>query len=278
MKLLKSLPPNRPFEQIKNHYLVEKAIAERLKNASREERKLIYATMNDEVFRQVPDHPRLSQRNDERQTRIANKSKLALVREFLNPSRIFVEFGPGDCRFALEVVNQVKTVYAIDISDQRGESNAIPENFTLIIYDGYQLDEIQGSSIDLVFSDQFLEHLHPEDTRLHFELAYHILKPGGKYIFRTPHAFTGPHDVSQYFSNDPQGFHLKEWTYIEFKQLFKELNFSQFYAIWQAKGIRLRLPYFYVQACEHMLNLFPRRYKRALARYLVPSICIVAIK
>jgi hypothetical protein len=278
MKQLKPLPPNRTFEQVLNHYLVEKAIAERLKNASREERKRLYATMYDELFRQVPDHPRLTRRTDERLTRIANQEKMALVREFLEPSSIFVEFAPGDCRFSLEVARYVKTVYAIDISDQRGHSQATPDNFTLIIYDGYQLDQIPGNSVDLVFSDQFLEHLYPEDTRIHLGLAHYLLKPGGKYIFRTPHAFTGPHDVSQYFSHAPQGFHLKEWTYGEFKHMLQGLSFSHLYGIRQVRGIPLRLPYLYFQACEQMLTWLPRRYKRALARYFVPSICIRATK
>ena len=47
MKLLKPLPPNRSYDQIMNHYLVEKSIADRLKNSTREERKLILAMMCD---------------------------------------------------------------------------------------------------------------------------------------------------------------------------------------------------------------------------------------
>ncbi len=278
MKLLKSLPPNRTLEQIENHYFVEKAIADRLKKSNRDERKLIFATMYDELFKQVPDHPRLTQRNSEWQTQIAMKSKMALIREFLNPSIVFVEFAPGDCKFALQVANQVKMVYAIDISDQRDEIDLIPRNFSLIVYDGYQLDEIDENSIDLVFSDQFIEHLHPEDTQVHFELVYKILKPGGKYIFRTDHAFTGPHDISQYFSNEPQGFHLKEWNFYEFNLLLDKLHFSKFSVIWKAKSIRLKLSYTNVQFCEKFLNLLPRRSKRFLTKYLLPSIVIVAIK
>jgi SAM-dependent methyltransferase len=278
MDLLKPLPPGRTFEQIQNHYLVEKAIAERLKNANREERKIIYATMYDELFTKVPDHPRLTRRENEQLTQIANKEKLSLVRKFLTPSTIFIEFAPGDCKFALEVANFAKTVYAIDISDQRSQGNVIPINFTLIIYDGYQLKGVNGSSVDLVFSDQFIEHLHPEDTRLHFALVYHILKPGGKYVFRTPHAFSGPYDISKYFSNVPQGFHLKEWTYIEIEQLLKELNFTNYYSIWQVKDIKLKLPFFYIKTCEHLLNKLPWRYKHVLSRYFIPSICVVAVK
>ncbi len=278
MKLLKPLPKNRTFDQVMNHYLVEKDIAERLKKADREGRRRICATMYDELFLRVPDHPRLTRRTDERLTQIANQGKLSIVRRFLKPSSVFIEFASGDCRFAMEAARYAKTVYAIDISDQRSPNQAVPDNFTLIIYDGYQVDPILDGSVDLIFSDQFLEHLHPEDTRLHLELAYRLLKPGGQYVFRTPHAFVGPHDVSQYFSHDPQGFHLKEWTYSEFKQVLQELRFSQSYGIWQAKGVSLQMPYLYFQGCEQMLALLPHNYKRTLSRYFVPSICIVAVK
>lgn len=278
MELLEPLPPNRSLEQIKNHYLVEKAIAEKLKRANREERKLIYATMYDELFSQVPDHPRLTRRNDEQRTQRANESKLALVREYLNPSGVFVEFAPGDCKFVLKITSLVETVYAVDISDQRGPDHEVPENFSLIIYDGYQLDEIKRETVDTVFSDQFIEHLHPDDVRLHFELIHRILKPGGKYIFRTPHAFTGPHDISKFFSNEPQGFHLKEWTYGELNHLLKELKFSHVAAIRRIRGSRFKVPYFYLQICEFLLTRLSHQYKHALAQRLVPSIGVVATK
>lgn len=278
MKLRKPLPPNRSLEQVKNHYLVEKAIAERLKGASREERKIIYATMYDELFRQVPDHPRLTRRADEKRTRRTNETKLALVGEFLSPGGVFVEFAPGDCAFALEVAKFVKTVYAVDISDQRDDRSGPPADFTLILYDGYNLEGIADGSVDVIFSDQLIEHLHPEDTRLHFQLAYRLLKPGGKYVFRTPHALTGPHDVSRYFSDAPQGFHLKEWTFLECGRLLREVNFSQLYAFRLAGGGKRRLPFLYFVGCEKTLELLPRPYRHALARHLVPSVCIAAIK
>jgi SAM-dependent methyltransferase len=278
MKLLKSLPNNRTLEQIENHYLVEKSIAARLRKASKEERKQIFATMYDELFEKVPDHPRLTQRNSKEQTRIACKSKMTLIREFLNPSTIFVEIAPGDCKFAMEVAALVKNAYGVDISDQRDKNDPVPENFSLIVYDGYRLDEIQKNTVDLVFSDQFIEHLHPDDIQAHFELVYQMLKPGGKYVFRTDHSFTGPHDISQYFSYIPEGFHLKEWSFIEFYGVLNKINFTKYYIIWKAKSIKLKLPYIYARICENMLDLIPRLAKRFLARFLLPSIIIVAIK
>ena len=278
MKLKRALPPNRSFDQIRNHYLVEKSIAERLKESSREERKIIHATMYDELFSKVPDHPRLAQRLSEQLTAKAIKDKLSLLSRFLDKSDIFVEFAPGDCRFAAEVVKHVKYGYGIDISDQRNPADKFPENFKLVVFDGYKLDEIESNTIDVVFSDQLIEHLHPEDTKLHFILINRILKNGGRYVFRTPHSLTGPHDVSGYFSDEPECFHLKEWTYIELKTMLMDLKYSKFCTRWHAKGIDFRMPYNYFAKCEQILGQFPKRYTRATAKYLIPSLYGVAIK
>ena len=278
MKPIRPLPSNRTLEQLQNHYFVERGIADRLRNADREERKHIYATMYDELFAKVPDHPRLTLRASEHGVKKANKSKMMLVGEFLKPSTTFVEFAPGDCRFAMEVAKHVKKVYAIDISDQRGDVQISPKNLELIIYDGYQLDGIPGNSADVVFSDQFLEHLHPEDTRLHLEVVHRLLKPGGKYVFRTPHAFNGPHDISRYFSKSPEGFHMKEWTYNEFKPVLKSLNYSRLFGIWKVRGLRTKMPYRYFQVAEYLIGWLPSGLKRALSKVFVPSICIVAVK
>lgn len=277
MKLKRPLPSNRSLEQIRNHYLVEKAIAERLKQADREERKLIYSTMYNDLFSQVPDHPRLVRREDDRLTLRANKSKLALVRNFLDKSTVFAEFAPGDCRFAIDVAKYVKFVYGIDISDQRSNTNVTPDNFKLIVYDGYNLEEIEDNSIDIVFSAQLIEHFHPEDTKSHFELVHRILKEGGKYVFETPHSLSGPHDISLYFSDEPEGFHLKEWTYIEIKRMLKELKYSKLDSHWYVKG-KLKMPYIYFEIGERMLGLFPKRHIRGIAKYLMPRIICVAHK
>jgi SAM-dependent methyltransferase len=278
MKLLKPLPPNRSYDQIKNHYLLEKSIAKRLKNSTREERTLILSTMYDEIFSKVPDHPRLTKRRSEELTSRANKNKLSLVNKFLNPLALFVEFGPGDCRFVFEVAKKVKFSYAVDIYDQRNPTDNVPENFNLIIYDGYNLEDIETNSIDLVFSDQLIEHIHEEDTKLHFELVHRILKKGGKYVFRTPHKFTGPHDISKFFSYEPEGFHLKEWTYTEINKLLMDLEYSRFHTYWNARGLNVRLPNTYFNILELALGIFPKRYIRSVTRYLIPVLCGVAVK
>jgi SAM-dependent methyltransferase len=278
MKLKRPLPPNRSLDQIRNHYLVEKSIAQKLREGSREERKLLYARMYDDLFRQVPDHPRLTRREDEQQTLAANKLKLSLVRGFLDKSKVFIEFGSGDCRFAVDVASYAKFVFGVDISDQRSESLYVPSNFKLVLYNGYDLEEIEKNSIDIVFSFQLIEHFHPEDTKLHFKLVHGILKHGGKYIFCTPHVLTGPHDISMFFSDEPEGFHLREWSYIGIKQMLRELNYSQIHAYRNSRGVNFIMPYVLVAMCEKLLSLFPKRYIRGVAKKLMPSVFVVATK
>jgi hypothetical protein len=249
MELKQPLPANRSLEQLKNHYLVEKAIAERLKLANREERKQICATMYDELFSKVPDHPLLTRREGAELTRRANESKSALVRRRLEKSMTFVEFAPGDCQFAFELCKHVDHVYGVDISDQSGRVKSAPENFTLIIYGGY-----------------------------HLEMVYSLLKSGGFYVFRTPQYHSGPHDVSRSFSNEPECFHLKEWTYSELMVLLKEVGYGKLRAYWTAKDFSIRLPYAYFSLCDALLRRFPKRRLRRLAKLLMPCICIVAVK
>lgn len=278
MKVLKPAPANRTLEQLYNHYLVEKTIAEKLKKSTREERKSIYNTMYDELFDKVPDHPRLKRRQSRQLTLKANQSKYNVIKKFLNKSSKFLEFAPGDCRFAFKVAERVEFAYGVDISDQCNIADCIPDNFNLVIYDGYNLDQIETDSIDVVFSDQLIEHLHPEDTKFHFELVFRVLKTGGKYIFRTPHLFSGPHDISQFFSYEPECFHLKEWTFIEIKKLIMELGYSKFQARWSTNRICLRMPYIHFALCELILSRFPKKHMRSATRYLIPSLCGIAVK
>jgi SAM-dependent methyltransferase len=278
MKLREPLPPDRSYDQIKNHYLVEKSIADRLKKSNREERKSIFNSMYDELFSKVPDHPRLLRSYSEERSNAAIVDKFSVVKRYLNKSCAFAEFAPGDCRFSFEVAKHTKSVLGIDISDQRNPEDEIPKNFGLVIYDGYNLDEIESSSIDILFSDQLIEHFHPEDTRLHFELVQRILKKGGRYIFRTPHFLTGPHDISRFFSDTPKGFHLKEWTYIEIKNLLKELKYTSFNPRYKNTKIDVSLPYFYFRISEKFLNSFPKRNITKLARYFIPTLYGVAVK
>ena len=278
MQLRKPLPPNRTVEQITNHYQVEKVLASKLKAAdTKEDRKKIYASMYDELFSLVPDHPRLTKRADFKESAKKVKHKMALLRRFLNSDDTFVEFAPGDGRLLKCAAAYCKHALGVDISDQRDKAEAFPANTDLIVYDGYDLSEIEDDSVDVVFSDQLIEHLHTDDVDLHFSNIKTMLKLGGKYIFRTPHAYSGPHDISQYFSANPECFHLKEWTFIDADNLLVDGNFSSIKYYWSAKSLHFRLPRIYFTLVEAFFSNFKSHKMRKIAQYFLPSVtCILA--
>jgi SAM-dependent methyltransferase len=268
-KLRRPLPSGRSYEQICNHYLVEKEIAGRLKAADRAGRSRIYSGMYDELFARVPDHPRLTGASDPEAREARNRKAYALVERVVGPEADFVEFAPGDCTFAYLVCGKARTVIGIDISDQSVKTNPIPANFRLQVYDGYALT-LPDASADVVFSDQFIEHLHPDDVDRHFRLVWRLLKPGGSYIFRTPHAFHGPFDISEYFSDVAEGFHLKEWTYAELRRRLRAAGFSSWRGGLKRKGRYHELPIGLFADYERMIRWLPYRARRIAARVLLP--------
>lgn len=274
----KRLPRDRTLEQVWNHFQVEKDLAERLRNSDRAHRKRVYDTMYDELFSQVSDHPRLTRPNDATRTEKTCSEKYRLIGHLLRPEMAIAEIAPGDCVFLQRIAHRVRLAYGVDISDQRPPSAETPPNMHLIVYDGYDTREIPDGTVDLVFSDQLIEHLHPEDTADHFSFVRRLLRPGGRYVFRTPHALTGPHDVSAYFSDVPLGFHLKEWTYGELDELLRDLGWRIERRYWAVAGHRASLPNLYFRTLEPTLGRLNKRLGRPLSRLLVPTIEVEAVR
>jgi SAM-dependent methyltransferase len=279
MRLRRKPPRGRTKESLLNHYITEKQIAKRLRNsAGRDERRQILSTMYEELFRAVPDHPRLTRRINPVLTQQANESKLCILRPVLSKSTVFAEFGAGDCLFAAEAARHVNLVYAIDISDQRGPHFRTPINFRLVTYNGYEPPELEPSSVDVCFSDELIEHLHPEDIQIHLTHVRTILKPGGVYIFRTPHAQAGPDDISRFFSTVAEGFHLKEWTYAELLPVLRRSGLIPYRMCWQARKLLFSLPIAYFLCAERAIQLLPVNVRALPATLLVPSICCATRK
>jgi hypothetical protein len=266
----------RSTDSLRHHFEVEREIARRLMAADREGRREIYRTMYDELFERVPDHPRLTRRSDPARTEAANREKMAWLAPFLRDGMVVGEFAPGDCMFARSLAPRVERIIGIDISDQRGPVD-FPDNFELMVYDGYELP-LSDDLLDLMFSDQLLEHLHPEDTKHHLELVRSKLRPGGCYLIRTPHALTGPHDISKHFSEYPEGFHLKEWTYTELIRLLKQVGFRRVRTYISIRSRARRLPKLYFNAVEFLLKPLPRGLQRSLGHVLLKQVLLTATK
>lgn len=215
----------RTLDQLWNHYQVEKRLGDQIRTSRRDERATLFAQLYDELFRQVPDHPRLHRRESEEECRRCVDARLGILDGLLRSETVFMEIAPGDCRLACAVAEKVKTVFAVDISDQRAQGLSCPPNFQMKVFDGFTLD-LPAASVDVAFSYQFLEHLHPDDVAPHMDLVARALKPGGVYVLDTPHSYSGPHDISRYFSYTPQGFHMHEWTYRELCELGRQHGFD----------------------------------------------------
>lgn len=191
-------------EQLRHHYLVEKELADRLRRASKEERRKLYPRLYDELFERVPFHRMMQRKHDESVARRDLGRNLRLLAGYVDRDATFLEIGPGDCRFSLEMAPRVKKVYAVDVSARIAGRETTPENFELIISDGSSVPVPPGS-VDLAFSNQLMEHLHPDDAADQLRNLSRALKKGGRYVCITPHRFSGPHDVSKHFDEVATG-------------------------------------------------------------------------
>lgn len=256
---------SRAEARLRVHYLVERELADRLRAAgSFEERQAIFATMYDELFARVPDHPRLASRRADSEYREQGVAwNLAQLRPYLRPGCTFLEVGAGDCVLATRVAQEANRVYAVDISPS-AQQGSLPGNVIFVRTDGREID-VPPDSIDVAFSDQLMEHLHPDDAAAQLANIHRALKPGGVYVCVTPNKVYGPSDISAFFDDEARGFHLKEYTLGEIREIFAEAGFPKVHVYVGARGFFVRCPSFFVRTLEQALGALPAALRRKVA-------------
>jgi SAM-dependent methyltransferase len=275
-------PLVRDEQALRRHYEVERELANRLRRAGPEERLVLYRSVYNELFQRVPDHPQLSRKQGGPLQRDATARQMALLRRFLRPDHVFLEIGAGDCHLAKTVSAEVRHVYAVDVSDEISGGNVRPPNFSLIVTDGIRID-VARASVDVAYSHQLMEHLHPDDAAAQLKQVYQALRPGGVYVCTTPHRFSGPHDVSKHFDSVAQGFHLKEYSYGDLRRIFRQTGFSRTRAWAGIKGRFFWLPNALTSLAEGSLRIWPANLRKRIAclapfRPLFDSVTIVGQK
>jgi SAM-dependent methyltransferase len=165
------------------------------------------------------------------------------------------------------VTKFAKHVYAVDVSDEITKSLTRPPNFQLVLSDGIRVP-VPSGSVDVAYSNQLMEHLHPDDAVEQLENIYHALIPGGIYICFTPNRLNGPHDISRVFDDVATGFHLKEYTTVELSSLFRKVGFSRVMVCIGARGKYVSLPTFPIVLYETSLDKLPYSIRRTVARIL----------
>jgi SAM-dependent methyltransferase len=254
----------RSPDRLRAHYRVERRLADRLRRApDAEARRRIFATMYDDLFREVPDHPRLRARDEAAAERAREIDwDLAQLRPFLEPGCTFLEVGAGDCALSERVAEGAGKVYAVDISDQ--SARRLPANVQTVISDGTSVPVPPGS-VDVAFSDQLMEHLHPDDAITQLAGIHRALRPGGVYVCITPNRLYGPSDISAYFDDEAQGFHLREYSLREIVCILRVAGFGEVRTYVGARGVFIRVPRALLEALEVMLETLPPRWRRRIA-------------
>ena len=251
---------NRTAAQIREHYELEKRIAERLRESTSEERKSLYTASYDELFRALPHHPMLVDYSPADKQRQLEKD-VRRLETFVGAETVYLEIGPGDCAVAFEIAKRAKKVYAIDVSEEITKRADAPDNFELIISDGSSIP-IEAESVDVAFSNQLMEHLHPDDSVRQLENLFRVLKSGGTYFCITPNRLTGPHDISRNFDATAAGLHLKEYTVTELDALFRRVGFSKTRVF--ADVGKVFLPVLPYKIAEKLLDRLPHSLRKRL--------------
>ncbi|HTE25971.1 class I SAM-dependent methyltransferase [Flavitalea sp.] len=203
-------------------YILEKELAQKLRLSNTTERKHAYKALYGELFSKFPNIA-YNPKSD-----MSHKIgwQIELLKPFLQSNLVFVEVGAGNCLLSIEIAKYVKDVIAYEVAETAPHIENAPNNLHLKIFDGIQFSE-PDNSIDIIYSNQVFEHLHPDDTPDHLAQCYNMLTPGGRLIIITPNGLTGPYDISRHYSMTPEGLHLKEYNYAELKQQLISIGFKK---------------------------------------------------
>ena len=274
--------PRRSPEQVREHYETEKALAAQLRGGTVEERKQLYGKLYDEMYRRVPHHPQLVRKVSPAETQRAISQQLNFLGRFIAADTTYLEVGPGDCALTFEVAKHVRKSIGVDVSAEVTSSDRSRGNLELILSDGTSIP-VPAGSVDVAYSNQLMEHLHPDDAHTQLVNLNRALRPGGVYVCVTPNRLTGPHDISRDFDAVATGFHLREYTNGELIDLFRNCGFEPVTIYSSFRGYTFRVPTRPLLAFERWLVRQPLQrarafLRRSLLRKLIDNCRLVAVK
>jgi SAM-dependent methyltransferase len=268
----------RTMDSVRNHYVIERKLADRLRAAPAEQRSTVYGEVYDELFSSVPDHPQLSVDPRERERHVREKFRFAS--RFLTNDSCLMEIGAGDCLFSISAAPHIRRGVVVDVSKVIVSAAETVANLDIVITDGVSLP-VEPGSVDVAYSDQLTEHLHLDDAVAQLKNVARAVRPGGVYICITPNRVSGPHDVSRGFDEVATGFHMHEYTGREIRPLFLEAGFRRvdFYA--GGRGRYLRIPTTLALLTESIFEHVPKAIRAripALPQYLLFGLNVVATR
>jgi SAM-dependent methyltransferase len=240
----------------------ETELATKLRGASRTERMSLYGEVYDAYTKAFP-YAMPETPDDHLSSDIAYE--LAFAKKFISSDMAVAEVGPGRCAFARALAEHCKVLYGIDVTDL-SPAGLMPSNFRHVLIDGVHIP-LPDESVDVVVSNQLMEHLHPDDAADQLNEIARILRVGGHYICVTPNRLHGPHDSSARFDDLPcpivdgtyiaTGLHLKEYTNAELSELFRASGFRNWQTYAGARGKHVQVPVALMKSAERLSRLIP---------------------
>lgn len=265
----------RPPERLVAHYELERQLADRLRHSTRSEREHLYTDVYSELFSRLPDHPQNTYAASPEAKRIA--SKVRLLSPWLNSDSVFLEVGCGDAALSFALAGQVAETIGLDVTDALVNFAAAPSNFRFLKTSGVAI-ALPDASVDFVYSNQLMEHLHVEDAVDQLREIARVLKPDRRYMCVTPSRVTGPHDISCYFDDVATGFHMREYDYASIRSLFLKAGFRRVQFLIVVNGRWLATPpYAALRMLELLLLATPSSMRLVLNRFARPLMGITAI-
>jgi len=263
------LGDERSPERICAHYRLERQLSDRLRQAPAHLRGAVYSDVYSELFDRLPDHP---QKAATLHTGRARR-EASILSGFLGPRVTYLELGCGDAMVTFDVAGRVSRAYGVDVTDALIRHDRAPPNFEFVKTDGVNLP-MPSESVDLAYSNQLMEHLHPQDAEAQLREISRVLKPGARYLCVTPSRLTGPHDVSVFFDYEATGFHLREYDYRSLRKLGLASGFRRVEFHMLLKGRRIPLPFVLAAGLEWALDAAPVTWRARLARHRLLQVAV----
>jgi len=256
-------------DQIYQIYETEIKHSNRLRISDTKKRKLLYEKVYEDYYSELPFHPAFKVKNNFEIQKNRLDFQLNKLIPIVNKNQVFVEVGAGDCALSKQLSSYVGKIYALEISQTYAmQENELPSNMEIVIFDGFNFP-FEANSIDFVYSNQLIEHLHPDDALEQLRSIFNCLKKGGRHMIITPNRLLGPGDITGHFGDEPIGFHLKEYTDLELRSILKSVGFKKFKFQTIIKGKSIYVPLLIKWVLESYFSKISKQKRERLLKYRI---------